>query len=115
MNSFTRILFNLFALFFFVYLFRYYLTGVGGPTYLAVILVPVVFILFTLDALRNKDFYPRLGSTTNYIIAVVYIALSIVSLLYIGIEFEEIGTVRACVWSTAAMQIGGLMVGLVLG
>lgn len=114
MNSFIRIFFSLLALFFFVYLFRYYLTGAGGPTYLAVILVPVVFILFTLDALRNKDFYPRLGSTTNYIIAVVYIALSIVSLLYIGIEFEEIGTVRAGVWSTADLMVGGLMVCLVM-
>ena len=49
MKSLTRILFYLIALFFFVYLFRYYLTGAGGPTYLAVILVPVAFILFTLD------------------------------------------------------------------
>ena len=114
MNSFTRILFNLFALFFFVYLFRYYLTGVGGPTYLAVILVPVTFILFTLDALHRNDLYPTLGSTINYVIGSLYIALSIVSLLYIGIEFEEIGTVRAGVWSTADMAIGGLMAGLVL-
>ncbi|MBM4330750.1 MAG: TRAP transporter permease [Deltaproteobacteria bacterium] len=114
MNSFTRILFNLFALFFFVYLFRYYLTGAGGPTYLAVILVPVAFILFTLDALRNNDLYPRLKSTTNCVIAGVYIALSIVALLYIGIEFEEIGTVRAGVWSTADLVVGGLMAGLVM-
>jgi TRAP transporter 4TM/12TM fusion protein len=114
MNSFIRILFFLFAFFFFVYLFRYYLTGIGGPTYLAVILVPVTFILFTLDALRNNDFYPRLGSTTNYIIGGVYITLSLVSLFYIGIEFEEIGTVRAGIWSTADLIIGGLMVGLVM-
>jgi len=114
MNSFTRILFNLFALFFFVYLFRYYFTGVGGPTYLAVILVPVTFILFTLDALRNNDLYPRLGSTPNYIIGGVYIALSIVALVYIGIEFEEIGTVRAGVWNTTDLAIGGLMVVLVM-
>ncbi|MBI5969384.1 MAG: TRAP transporter permease [Deltaproteobacteria bacterium] len=110
----SRVLFFLFALFFFVYLFRYYFTGVGGPTYLAVILVPVTFILFTLDALRNNDLYPRLGSTTNNIIAGVYIALSIVALLYIGIEFEEIGTVRAGVWSTTDLVVGGLMVCLVM-
>jgi len=114
MSSLIRILFSLFALFFFLYLFRYYLTGAGGPTYLAVILVPVTFILFTLDALRNNDLYPRLKSITNYIIAGVYIALSIVALLYIGIEFEEIGTVRAGVWSAADLVIGGLMVCLVM-
>jgi TRAP transporter 4TM/12TM fusion protein len=114
MNSFIRILFSLIGLFFFVYLFRYFLTGVGGPTYLAVILVPVAFILFTLDALRTKDFYPRLGSTVNYIIAGVYLAMSVVSLLYIGIEFEEIGTVRAGVWSTTDLVVGGLMFVLVM-
>lgn len=114
MKSFTRILFSLIALFFFIYLFRYYLTGVGGPTYLAVILVPVAFILFILDSLRNNDFYPKLRSTTNYFIAGGYIVLCIVSLLYIGIEFEEIGTVRAGVWSTADLVIGGLMAVLVM-
>lgn len=114
MNFFIRVLFNLFALFFFVYLFHYYLTGAGGPTYLAVILVPVAFILFTLDALRRNDFYPRLGFTLNYIIGGVYIALCIVSLFYIGIEFEEIGTVRAGVWSTTDLVVGGLMVVLVM-
>ncbi|RPJ39468.1 MAG: hypothetical protein EHM27_09310, partial [Deltaproteobacteria bacterium] len=65
MKSVTRILFSLTALFFFVYLFRYYLTGEGGPTYLAVILVPVTFILYTLDALRKNSFYPRLSPATN--------------------------------------------------
>ena len=114
MKSLPRILFSLIALFFFVYLFRYYLTGVGGPTYLAVILVPVAFILFTLDALRNNDFYPKLGSAANYIMGGFYIALSMVSILYIGIEFEEIGTVRAGVWSTADLVIGGLMAVLVM-
>ncbi|MBU1206907.1 MAG: TRAP transporter large permease subunit [Proteobacteria bacterium] len=114
MQSLTGVLFSLLALFFFVYLFRYYLTGVGGPTYLAVILVPVAFILFTLDSLRKNDFYPKLRSTTNYFIAGGYIALCIVSLLYIGIEFEEIGTVRAGVWSPTDLVVGGLMVGLVM-
>jgi len=114
MNSFIRVLFYLCALFFSVYLFRYYLTGAGGPTYLAVILVPVAFILFTLDGLRRNDLYPRLGLTLNYIIGGVYIALCIVSLFYIGIEFEEIGTVRAGIWSTTDLVVGGLMVVLVM-
>ena len=114
MNSFIRIFFSLLAFFFFVYLFRYYLTGAGGPTYLAVILVPVAFILFTLDALRNNELYPRLGAAANYIIGGVYIALPIVTLLYIGIEFEEIGTVRAGVWNTTDLVVGGLMVVLVM-
>ena len=114
MDSVIRIFFRLSALYFFVYLFRYYLTGVGGPTYLAVILVPVAFILFTLDCLRRKEFYPRLGPAANYAIAGVYIALCLVSILYIGIEFEEIGTVRAGVWSPTDLVVGSFMFLLVM-
>ncbi len=114
MNSVPRILFSLFALFFFVFLFRYYLTGVGGPTYLAVILVPVAFILFTLDALRKNNLYPRLSPAANRFAAGFYILLCLVSIFYIGIEFEEIGTVRAGFWNSTDLAIGGLMVLLIL-
>jgi TRAP-type uncharacterized transport system fused permease subunit len=114
MKSLIKIFFSLIALFFFVYLFRYYLTGFRGPTYLAVILVPVAFIIFTLNSLRNNEFYPKFRATTNYIIGAVYTALCIVSILYIGMEFEEIGTVRAGVWSTTDLVIGAFMVVLVM-
>jgi len=114
MDSIIKILFSLSAIYFFVYLFRYYLTGVGGPTYLAVILVPVAFILYTLDCLRKKEFYPRLSPAANYGIAGLYIALCLVSIFYIGIEFEDIGTVRAGVYSLMDMFVGGFMFLLVM-
>jgi TRAP transporter 4TM/12TM fusion protein len=114
MTSFIRILFFLFGSFFFVYLFRYYLTGIWGPTYLAVILVPITFILFTLGALRKNDLYPKLGSAVNCLIGGVYIALSLVVLFYVGLEFEEIGTVRAGVWNTTDLVVGGIMFLLVM-
>jgi len=97
-----------------VYLFRYYLTGMGGPTLLAVTLVPVTFILFTLDSLRQDDFYPRLGRTANTIIAAGYITLSLFIVVYITREFMEIRTVRAGIWSTTDLVVGGLMFGLVM-
>jgi TRAP transporter 4TM/12TM fusion protein len=114
MSSISRILFSLFALFFFGYLFRYYLTGVGGPTYLAVILVPVAFILFTFDALRKNSLYPKLSPAANLFMAGLYVLLCLVSIFYIGFEFEEIGTVRAGIWNGTDLAIGGLMVLLVL-
>jgi len=114
MTSIIRILFSLTAIYFFVHLFRYYLTGAGGPTYLAVILLPVAFILYTLDCLRRNEFYPRLGPTANYMLGGVYIALCFVSILYIGIEFEEIGTVRAGVWNSTDMVVGAIMFVLVM-
>lgn len=107
-------LFLLVAAFFSMYLFRYYLTGIGGPTLLAVMLVPVVFILFTLDSLRNNDLYPRFGRAANYIIAAVYVAVCIVVLVYMRREFVDIRTVRAGSWSTTDLVVGGLMFGLVM-
>ena len=41
------------AIFFFLYLFGYFWTSEGGPTLLAMTLVPVTFVLFVLNALRE--------------------------------------------------------------
>ena len=51
------------AIFFFFYLFVYFWTSEGGPTLLAMTLVPVTFILFVLNSLREDDLYPRLPSS----------------------------------------------------
>lgn len=110
----ARVLFFIVAVFFFVYLFRYYMTGIGGPTLIAVMLVPVTFILFTLDGLRNNNFYPRLGLTANYIIAGVYIVVCLAVTLYLNLEFMDIRTVRAGIWSPTDLAIGGLMFGLIM-
>jgi TRAP transporter 4TM/12TM fusion protein len=102
------------AIFFFVYVFAYYWTSEGGPVLLAVTLVPVTFILFTLDALRVGALYPRLPASANYAIAAVYIALSAAVAVYMHTEYFEIGTVRAGVWSTADLAMGVIMVALVM-
>jgi TRAP transporter 4TM/12TM fusion protein len=114
MTSIIQVLFGISAIYFFVYLFRYYLTGVGGPTYLAVILVPVSFILFTLNGLRRNELYPRLSPAANCLIGTVYLLLCLVSILYVGIEFEEIGTVRAGVYNLTDMVVGAIMFVLVM-
>lgn len=113
-GAWVRVLFLLVAGFFSIYLLRYYLTGVGGPTLLAVTLVPVAFILFTLDSLRRNDLYPRLGPTGNYAVAAAYVAVALLALVYMLREFEEVGTVRAGIWSWADLAVGGLMAGLVM-
>ena len=46
--------YSLTAVFFFVYLFVYYATSQGGPALLAFALVPVTYILYTLDALPAR-------------------------------------------------------------
>jgi TRAP transporter 4TM/12TM fusion protein len=107
-------LYYLTAIFFFVYLLVYYWTSEGGPVLLAVTLVPVTFILFTLDALRTNELYPRLPPLANYLIAAVYIAASIAVAVYMHTEYYMIGTVRAGIWSTTDLAMGVLMVVLVM-
>lgn len=107
-------LYYLTAAFFFVYLFVYYWTSEGGPTLLAITLVPITFILYTLESLRQDEFYPGLPTAARHVIAAAYIAASIAVAIYMHVEYYEIGTVRAGVWSTADLVMGGLMVALIM-
>jgi TRAP transporter 4TM/12TM fusion protein len=107
-------LFFVAAFAFLVYLLRYYFTGAGGPTLLAVTLVPVTFILFTLDALKTGGLYPRLGAGSNYAIAAAYVLLSASVSVYFNLEFMEIRTVRLGVWNPADLLFGGVMFLLVM-
>ena len=102
------------AIAFFGYLLYYYLTTTGGPTLLAFTMVPVTFVLFTLDALRRDELYPRLGPVANYCIAAVYCAISITVSVYMFVEFEALGTVRAGIWDPTDLWLGGLMALLVM-
>jgi TRAP transporter 4TM/12TM fusion protein len=113
-GAWISVVFFFFAFCFFVYLFRYYLTGAGGPTLLAVTLVPVTFILFTLDAIRTGSLYPKLGRVTNNIIAAVYIGLCFLVAIYFNIEFVEVRTVRLGIWNQTDLLVGGIMFVLVM-
>lgn len=109
-----RALFLLVAVSFFLYLLRYYLTGAGGPTLLAVTLVPVTFMLFTLDALRSGQLYPKLEPAANWVIGGVYLALSLLVVIYMNIEFVDVRTVRLGIWTPTDLLIGSIMFVLVM-
>ena len=102
------------AIFFFLYLFNYYWTSYGGPTLLALTMVPVTFVLFTLDSLRRNELYPRLPAAANYLIAAIYIVAAVAVALYMTTEYEAIGTVRAGFWNRTDIFMGTLMVVLVM-
>jgi len=104
----------LIAVFFFLYLFVYYWTSEGGPTLLAFALIPVTYILYTLEALRKNDFYPSLPAIANYLIAAAYIVVSIVVAVYMVVDYDEIGTVRAGIWNTTDVTMGALMTLLIM-
>ncbi|MFN3745301.1 MAG: TRAP transporter fused permease subunit [Hyphomicrobiaceae bacterium] len=102
------------AAIFFSLLFAYYMTGLGGPSQLAAMLVPLTFVIFTLSALRENDLYPSLGRPLNYLIAAIYCALAIATSIYMVLEFDAIGFARAGFWNTPDMIFGALMVLLVM-
>ena len=110
----VEVLYFAVAIAFFAWLLYYYLTTAGGPTLLAFTMVPVTFVLFTLDALRKDELYPSLGPIPNYCIAAVYCGLSITVSVYMYVEFEAIGTVRAGIWDPSDLWLGGLMALLVM-
>ena len=102
------------AIGFFLYIFHYYWTGSGGSTELALTLIPITFALFTLQLLRSNDLYPSLPVAANYVIAALYIAISLYVSYYMNREYEELGTVRAGMWNRADLIWGGLMTLLVI-
>src|SRR5262249_4649754 len=95
--------------FFFVYLFYYYWTSAGGPTFLAMTLVPVTFVLFVLTALRDDDLYPGLPLAANYAIAAIYIGCALLVAYYMNTEYYDLGTVRAANGSATDRALGALM------
>ena len=99
---------------FFFYLFNYYITTAGGEVLLAFVLVPVTYVIHTLDSLRKGDFYPRLLPSLNYLIAAAYSILCFTISIYMFSEFEELGTVRAGFWNPTDMWLGGAMFLLVM-
>jgi TRAP transporter 4TM/12TM fusion protein len=102
------------AIFFFFYLFIYFWTSEGGPTLLAMTLVPVTFVLFTLNSLRGNDLYPSLPPVANYAIAAIYVACALAIAVYMNTEYYELGTSRAGAWDPSDLFMGGLMALLVM-
>ncbi len=102
------------ALTFFFYLLYYYYTGAGGPLRLAVVMVPFAFILHVIDSLRRGELYPRLSTRLNYVIAVVLIALAVVSASYIVAAFRDLIGVRMGSYNTYDVVFGTLAFLLVM-
>ena len=72
------------AIAFLGYMLFYYWTGLGGPTLLAMTMIPVTFALFTLHALRKNELYPKLPAAANYLIAAAYCLFSLYCAWYMN-------------------------------
>jgi TRAP transporter 4TM/12TM fusion protein len=95
-------------------IFYYYWTGAGGPSLLAMTVVPVVYVLFVLQALRQNDLYPALPRAANYAIALAYCAFSLYCGYYMNTEYMPLGLERAGAWNTTDMIMGGGMALLII-
>lgn len=102
------------ALLFVVYLLRYYATGAGGPTLLAVAMVPVAYIIATLDDLRRGLLYPRLGPAGGAAVGMFFIGLATAAGLYLNAEFEAIRFSRLGLWTTWDLLAGAILIVLLL-
>src|SRR5512144_2580782 len=96
------------AIFFFVWLFAYFWTSEGGPTLLAMTLVPITYVLFILNALREDDLYPGLPAADS-VIAAIYTGCALGVAVYMNHEYYELGTSRAGSWDPSDLFVGGLM------
>jgi TRAP transporter 4TM/12TM fusion protein len=113
-RSVANVCFYLTAVCCFLYLFYYYWTAEGGPVLLAFALVPVTFVLYTLDELRKGTFYPRLPLAASALIGTVYVVVSLAVAVYMVVEYEAIGTFRAGMWSATDITMGTLMAALIM-
>ncbi|MGE0565537.1 MAG: TRAP transporter fused permease subunit [Pseudolabrys sp.] len=102
------------AIGFSLYMFNYYWTTTGGPVVLAMTMVPICYILFLLQALRNNDLYPELPVWANYTIVSVFSAFSLYCAYYMNTEYRAIGEERAGFPSREDIIVGGIMVLLIL-
>jgi TRAP transporter 4TM/12TM fusion protein len=102
------------AIGFALYMFYYYWTGAGGETLLAMEVIPIVYVLFTLQSLRTNELYPALPRAANYAIAAVYCVFSIYCSYYMTTNYISLGTERSGMPDNADLIVGGLMTLLVI-
>jgi TRAP transporter 4TM/12TM fusion protein len=94
---------------FFMYMLYYYWTGNDGPVVLAMTMIPVTFILFTLQGLRENNLYPGLPTSVNYLIGAAYCLFSAYCAWYMYNNFVALGEERNGNWNTQDLLLGGVM------
>jgi TRAP transporter 4TM/12TM fusion protein len=102
------------AIAFTVYLFYYYWTSAGGPVVLAMTLVPVTFVLFTMQQLRTGEFYPKLPTALNYVIAAGYCLFALYCAYYMNTNYIALGEQRSGMYDTQDLIMGGGMALLII-
>ncbi len=99
---------------FLVYMLYYYWTGNDGPVVLAMTMIPIAFVLFTLQGLRQNDLYPKLPMSANYVIGTAYCLFALYCAYYMHNNYVALGEERNGAWNNADLINGGVMALLVI-
>jgi len=81
---------------------------------LAVLMVPISFMLDTLYSLKKGKLYPKLGIRANYMIAILYVIISALIALYLITNFYALNYVRFGSYNIYDIAIGLLALVLVM-
>jgi TRAP transporter 4TM/12TM fusion protein len=103
-----------FALVFFVWLVRYFYTGLGGPVELAARLIPIALILQVLFLYQQDYLYKRLPAKLNHAIVAVYVAIAAYAFWYFLWEYERIAIYAQGTYTQHDFIVGLLMFLLVM-
>jgi TRAP transporter 4TM/12TM fusion protein len=96
------------------YLLFYYWTGLGGPTLLAMTMIPLTYALFTVASLRQNELYPKLPMALNYVIATAFVLFSIYCSYYMNTNYMALGEYRAGLYDTQDLVMGAGMALLII-
>ena len=102
------------AIVFSVYMFYYYWTSDGGPVVLAMTMVPMTFVLFTMQQLRMNEFYPKLPMAVNYVIALGYCLFALYCAYYMNTNYIALGEERSGMYDMQDIIMGGGMALLII-
>jgi TRAP transporter 4TM/12TM fusion protein len=103
-----------FSLVFFVWLVRYFYTGLGGPVELAARLIPVALILQVLFLYQKDYLYPRLPAKLNHALVALYVAVAVYAFCYFLWEYERLAIYAQGSYTQHDFIVGLLMFLLVM-
>jgi TRAP transporter 4TM/12TM fusion protein len=98
----------------FVWLVWYFYTGRGGPSELAVYLLPIALILQILFRYREGKLYALLPTAANHAIVAAYVGICLYAFAYFWIEYEQIAIYRQGSYTTHDFVVGLLVFLLVM-
>ncbi len=88
-QKFLKFFIFIFSLIYISLAIYYYSTGIMGSMFWVLVFVPLAYILYVLEKLKNNEFYPRLGKF-QYVVAIIYISLCLFAMIYLPTNYMNL-------------------------